>query len=105
MGAGWLLLGIQWVQADDHARPIAVIDPAKATVRELRYPPEMVAADRAGFDGSFTRAAEYSGREGKYTVATWESGPGDRFVIPKGWAGTWDMKTRFRKRYVAWEPE
>lgn len=28
-------------------------------------------------------------------------GPGDTFVIPRGWAGTWDMKTRFRKQYVA----
>ena len=23
--------------------------------------------------------------------------PGNTFVIPKGWAGTWDMETRFRK--------
>jgi uncharacterized cupin superfamily protein len=27
--------------------------------------------------------------------------PGDSFVIPKGWAGTWDMKTRFKKQFVA----
>ena len=27
--------------------------------------------------------------------------PGDSFVIPKGWAGTWDMKTKFKKQYVA----
>ena len=27
--------------------------------------------------------------------------PGDSFVIPKGWAGTWDMKTKFRKQFVA----
>ena len=26
--------------------------------------------------------------------------PGDTFVIPKGWAGTWDMKTRFKKIIV-----
>jgi uncharacterized cupin superfamily protein len=26
--------------------------------------------------------------------------PGDAFVIPKGWAGTWDMKTRFKKIIV-----
>lgn len=26
---------------------------------------------------------------------------GDSFVIPKGWAGTWDMKTKFRKQFVA----
>lgn len=32
-------------------------------------------------------------------------GPGDSFVIPKGWAGTWDMKTRFKKRFVAFEEE
>jgi uncharacterized cupin superfamily protein len=32
-----------------------------------------------------------------------EFGPGDSFVIPKGWAGTWDMKTRFKKQYVAFE--
>lgn len=25
---------------------------------------------------------------------------GDTFVIPKGWQGVWDMKTRFRKQYV-----
>jgi len=27
--------------------------------------------------------------------------PGDSFVIPKGWAGTWDMKKKFRKQFVA----
>ena len=26
--------------------------------------------------------------------------PGDAFVIPKGWVGTWDMKTRFKKIIV-----
>jgi uncharacterized cupin superfamily protein len=26
--------------------------------------------------------------------------PGDAFVMPKGWAGTWDMKTRFKKLLV-----
>ncbi len=25
---------------------------------------------------------------------------GDAFVLPKGWAGTWDMKTRFKKIIV-----
>ena len=25
---------------------------------------------------------------------------GDAFVLPRGWAGTWDMKTRFRKIIV-----
>jgi uncharacterized cupin superfamily protein len=25
---------------------------------------------------------------------------GDTFVLPKGWAGTWDMKTRFKKLLV-----
>jgi uncharacterized cupin superfamily protein len=25
---------------------------------------------------------------------------GDTFVLPKGWAGTWDMKTRFKKMLV-----
>jgi uncharacterized cupin superfamily protein len=29
--------------------------------------------------------------------------PGDTFVIPKGWVGTWDMKTRFEKQFVAFE--
>jgi uncharacterized cupin superfamily protein len=39
-------------------------------------------------------------------VITNESGsrrefhPGDTFVIPKGWVGTWDMKTRFKKQFV-----
>lgn len=32
-----------------------------------------------------------------------EFGPGDAFVIPKGWAGTWNMKTKFKKQYVAFE--
>ena len=32
-----------------------------------------------------------------------EFGPGDTFVIPKGWAGTWNMTTRFKKQYVAVE--
>ena len=35
--------------------------------------------------------------------STRQFGPGDSFVIPKGWAGTWDMKTRFKKRFVAFE--
>lgn len=26
--------------------------------------------------------------------------PGDALIIPKGWAGTWDMKTRFKKIIV-----
>lgn len=26
--------------------------------------------------------------------------PGDAFIIPKGWAGIWDMKTRFKKIIV-----
>lgn len=26
--------------------------------------------------------------------------PGDTLVIPKGWVGTWDMKTRFEKQFV-----
>ena len=26
--------------------------------------------------------------------------PGDTFIIPKGWVGTWDMKTRFKKIIV-----
>jgi uncharacterized cupin superfamily protein len=25
---------------------------------------------------------------------------GDTFVIPKGWAGTWDMKSHFKKLFV-----
>lgn len=32
-----------------------------------------------------------------------EFNPGDTFVIPKGWAGVWDMTTRFKKQYVAFE--
>ena len=31
-------------------------------------------------------------------------GPGDTFVIPAGWNGIWDMKTRFRKLYVVLAP-
>jgi uncharacterized cupin superfamily protein len=27
--------------------------------------------------------------------------PGDTFMIPKGWQGTWNMKTKFRKQYIA----
>lgn len=30
-----------------------------------------------------------------------EYGPGDTFVIPKGWAGTWDMPVRLTKQFVA----
>lgn len=46
--------------------------------------------------------------EGKLVItnasgSTEEFGPGDSFVIPKGWVGTWDMKTRFKKRFVAFE--
>ncbi len=32
-----------------------------------------------------------------------EFSPGDTFVIPKGWAGIWNMTTRFKKQYVAFE--
>jgi uncharacterized cupin superfamily protein len=32
-----------------------------------------------------------------------EFGPGDTFVIPRGWAGTWNMTTKFKKQYVAFE--
>ena len=32
-----------------------------------------------------------------------EFNPGDTFVIPKGWAGTWNMTSRFKKQYVALE--
>jgi uncharacterized cupin superfamily protein len=32
--------------------------------------------------------------------STREFGPGDSFVIPKGWRGTWDMRTRFKKLYI-----
>ena len=31
--------------------------------------------------------------------------PGDTFVIPKGWAGTWRMTTRFKKQFVAFRPQ
>jgi uncharacterized protein len=33
-----------------------------------------------------------------------EFGPGDTLVIPKGWSGTWNMTTRFKKQFVALEP-
>lgn len=39
--------------------------------------------------------------EGGRTV---KFGPGDTFVIPKGWRGTWDMKTRFRKQSIDLAP-
>ena len=29
--------------------------------------------------------------------------PGDTFVIPKGWAGTWRMTARFKKQFVAFK--
>lgn len=29
-----------------------------------------------------------------------EFGPGDSFMIPKGWRGTWDMKTSMKKIYI-----
>ena len=32
-----------------------------------------------------------------------EFGPGDTFVIPKGWVGTWNMTTRLKKQKVAFE--
>lgn len=32
-----------------------------------------------------------------------EYGVGDTFVIPKVWAGTWDMPVRFTKQFVAME--
>ena len=32
-----------------------------------------------------------------------EFSPGDTFVIPKGWTGTWNMTARFKKQYAAFE--
>ena len=29
-----------------------------------------------------------------------EFGPGDSFILPKGWKGTWRMKTRFVKQFA-----
>jgi hypothetical protein len=34
-----------------------------------------------------------------------EFGPGDGFVIPKGWTGTWHMPVPVRKTYVILDPE
>ena len=33
-----------------------------------------------------------------------EVGPGDRFVVPSGWSGTWEVLERARKVYVIFEP-
>ncbi len=33
-----------------------------------------------------------------------EVGPGDRFVVPAGWRGTWEVLERARKVYVIFEP-
>jgi len=33
-----------------------------------------------------------------------EVGPGDRFVVPAGWRGTWQVLERARKVYVIFEP-
>ena len=48
--------------------------------------------------------------EGTLTItnadgSTADFGAGDSFVIPKGWAGRWHMKTRFKKQFVAYAPE
>lgn len=48
--------------------------------------------------------------EGSLTItnadgSTADFGPGDSFVIPKGWSGRWHMKTRFKKQFVAYTPE
>ena len=48
--------------------------------------------------------------EGTLTItnadgSTADFGPGDSFVIPRGWAGRWHMKTRFKKQFVAYTPE
>ncbi len=32
-------------------------------------------------------------------------GPGDRFVIPAGWRGNWEVLERARKIYVIYEPK
>ncbi len=32
-------------------------------------------------------------------------GPGDRFVIPAGWRGSWEVLERARKIYVIYEPK
>lgn len=31
---------------------------------------------------------------------TTEYGPGDTFILPKGWKGVWEMKTRFKKQFA-----
>ena len=48
--------------------------------------------------------------EGTLTItnadgSTADFGPGDSFVIPRGWAGRWHMETRFKKQFVAYTPE
>ncbi len=48
--------------------------------------------------------------EGTLTIinadgSTADFGPGDSFVIPKGWSGRWHMKTRFKKQFVAYTPD
>jgi hypothetical protein len=40
------------------------------------------------------------GRERQSHRTRHEFHPGDALVIPKGWVGTWDMKTRFKKIIV-----
>ena len=39
-------------------------------------------------------------RPSRPTARVTEFHPGDAFVIPKGWVGTWDMTTRFKKIIV-----
>ena len=56
----------------------------------------------AGLVGAAARAKGHliiTNRSGRLE----EFDPGDAFVIPKGWAGTWNMTARFKKQYAAFE--
>ena len=48
--------------------------------------------------------------EGELTVTNQDGSridfkPGDTFVIPRGWVGSWHMTTRFKKQFVAFKPQ
>jgi len=68
---------------------IVRIPPDTALTERAVYPPGVAVGN---FDGAYTMATMY--KSGVF------AGNKVAFVIPKGWVGTWDMKTRFKKIIV-----
>lgn len=86
---GRYLEGLSYRAAGSDTNKVAVWESGPGSLRSHNYPlDEFVLV----LEGTLvTTDADGTARE---------FGPGDTFIIPKGWNGTWDMTTRFRKLFV-----